>query len=86
MAYAVVFWTEVRQYSIASSSEEHGDVVQDCEVMADQDEGEKGAKSALKAIASPATIIKIGGRCTYPVVANSFSVIILLSCYKYDAL
>ena len=53
--------------------------------MVDWDKGEKGTKSALKAITSPAAIIKIGGRCTHPVVANCFSVIILWNCYKYDA-
>ena len=60
-------------------------VVEDHETMGDWDEGRKGATSAIKTTAYPTKIIKIGGGCTYTVVANCISAIILLNCYKYHA-
>lgn len=85
MAYAVVFWTEDQQYSVVLSSKIHGDVVENRKTMVDRDEGRKGSKSAIKTTAYPAKIIKIGGGCTYALVANCLSAMILLNCYKYPA-
>lgn len=61
----------------------YGDVVEDCEIMVDWDEGRKGVKLVIKFIVYLVKIIKIGGRCIYVVVVNCFSVIIFLNCYKY---
>lgn len=68
MAYALVFWTEERQYSVVSCLKIHGDVAEGQVSNVDWEEGRKGGRNAVKTTAYPAKIIKMGGR----ILHNSF--------------
>lgn len=57
MAYALVFWTEERQYSVVSCLKIHGDVAEGQVSNVDWEEGRKGGRKAVKTTAYPAKII-----------------------------